>query len=287
MQKCLPYLAPLALSGCSSVLLDPKGDVGVQVTSLIVTAFGLMLIVVIPVIVLTLWFAWRYRKANTRATYAPNWSHSSAIETVVWLVPLAIIAALGVLTWRSSHTLDPHKPLASAATTLQVQVVSLDWKWLFIYPEQGIATVNELVLPKDRPVHFRVTSGSVMNSFMVPALGSQIYAMAGMDNDVYLVANHEGQYSGRSTNYSGAGFARMTFGTRVTSTQGFNDWVAQTQQQAAPGLSFAQGYAALATPSVGAPVQRFSAVSPTLYQDIINSFRQGTPTMRMPAKAAE
>lgn len=270
----LPLLLPLLLSGCGSALMDPKGEIGNEIKSLILTAFGLMLIVVIPVIVMTILFAWRYRHSNLMAKYAPEWSHSNAVEAVVWLIPCVIIVFLAILTWNTSHSLDPHKPLADKEDTLQVEAVSLDWKWLFIYPEQGIATVNELALPVGKPVHFRVTSGSVMNSFMVPTLGSQIYAMAGMDNDVYLVANEKGVYAGRSTNYSGAGFAGMTFDAHVTSEQDFQAWVDKVRG-GSDTLSYPDGYQKLAEPTEDAPVQYFSSVSPDLYQDIIDSFRYG------------
>ena len=200
----------LLLAGCSSALMDPKGVVGETQRSLILSSFGLMLIVVIPVIVMTIVFGWYYRRSNTMAEYLPDWAHSNWIEAIVWLVPVVIVAILGVITWKSSHDLDPHRALESDTPELEIQVVALDWKWLFIYPEQGIATVNEVAFPVDTPVRFRVSSGSVMNSFFIPRLGSQIYAMAGMDNDVYLEANEIGSYSGRSTNYSGAGFSGMT-----------------------------------------------------------------------------
>ncbi len=181
----------LLLTGCSSALLDPKGQIGVEQRSLILTSFGLMLIVVIPVIVMTLLFGWRYRRSNRVAKYLPDWAHSNAIEAAVWTVPCLIIAVLAFLTFKTSHSLDPHKPLESDVAPMEIQAVALDWKWLFIYPEQGIASVNELAFPVDTPVRFRVSSGSVMNAFFIPRLGSQIYAMAGMDNDVHLIADEE------------------------------------------------------------------------------------------------
>ncbi|KXS38465.1 ubiquinol oxidase subunit II [Modicisalibacter tunisiensis] len=271
----LPLLLPLLLSGCGSALMAPKGEIGSELKSLILTAFGLMLIVVIPVIVMTLLFAWRYRHSNLMAKYAPDWSHSNKIEVVVWLVPCVIIFFLAILTWKTSHSLDPHKPLADKEDTLEIQAVSLDWKWLFIYPEQGIATVNEVAFPVDTPVHFRVTSGSVMNSFMIPTLGSQIYAMAGMDNDVHLSANEKGIYPGRSTNFSGAGFAGMTFDAHVTSEQDFQAWVDKVRNANDDTLSFPDSYRQLAEPSEDVPVQYYSNVSPSLYKDIIDSFRYG------------
>lgn len=268
---------PLLLTGCDSVLMDPKGQVGEAERRLILTAFGLMLIVVIPVIVMTLLFARRYRRGNKEAGYSPDWAHSNVIEVIVWFIPCVIIVFLAVLTWHTSHSLDPHKPLDPDDGTepMVIQAVSLDWKWLFIYPEQGIATVNEVVFPVDVPVHFRVTSGSVMNSFMIPRLGSQIYAMAGMDNDVHLIADEQGTYWGRSTNYSGAGFSEMIFEARATSRQDFDAWVEKVQGSS-DTLAFPDGYQALAEPSVDHPVEYFSNVSPNLYGKIIQSFHDGS-----------
>lgn len=265
---------PLLLAGCGSALLDSSGQVGQEQTRLILTAFGLMLIVVIPVIGMTLWFALRYRRSNKNAVYRPEWSHSTAVEIVVWLVPCVIIAILATLTWKTSHSLDPHKALESDAEPMEIQAVSLDWKWLFIYPEEGIATVNEVAFPEDVPVRFRVTSGSVMNSFFIPRLGSQIYAMAGMDNDVNLIADETGTYPGRSTNYSGSGFAGMTFDARVTSQDDFDDWVANVRESER-SLTFPKEYDQLASPSREVPVTYFSEISPHLYQDIVQSFHTG------------
>ncbi|UYG06573.1 ubiquinol oxidase subunit II [Halomonas sp. M4R1S46] len=267
---------PLLLAGCSSALLDPKGQIGEEQRTLILTAFGLMQIVVVPVIVMTLLFAWRYRRSNRDATYQPDWAHSNKIEAVVWLIPCVIIAFLALLTWYTSHSLDPHKPIAAddGQEPMEIQAVSLDWKWLFIYPEQGIATVNELAFPEDTPVRFRVTSGSVMNAFFIPRLGSQIYAMAGMDNDVHLIADEPGTYPGRSTNYSGAGFSGMTFDAHVGSEEDFDAWVAEVRESSR-SLSFPEEYYALASPSENDEIQYFSEVSPALYESILKSFHAG------------
>ncbi len=264
----------LFLAGCSSALLDPKGQVGAEQRTLILTAFGLMLIVVIPVIVMTLLFGWRYRRSNSVANYMPDWAHSNVIEAVVWIVPCAIIAVLALLTWKTSHSLDPHKPLESDVAPIEIQAVALDWKWLFIYPEQGVASVNEVAFPVDTPVRFRVSSGSVMNAFFIPHLGSQIYAMAGMDNDVHLIADETGTYPGRSTNYSGAGFSGMTFDAKVTTPADFDAWV-ETVRAAPQTLTYPEGYEALAEPSESNPVEYFSAVSPSLYESILKSFHTG------------
>ncbi|CAD5272653.1 MULTISPECIES: ubiquinol oxidase subunit II [Halomonadaceae] len=264
----------LFLAGCSSALLDPKGQIGAEQRTLILTAFGLMLIVVIPVIVMTLLFGWRYRRSNSLAKYTPDWAHSNVIEAVVWIVPCAIIAVLALLTWKTSHSLDPHKPLESDVAPIEIQAVALDWKWLFIYPEQGIASVNEVAFPVDTPVRFRVSSGSVMNAFFIPHLGSQIYAMAGMDNDVHLIADEIGSYPGRSTNYSGAGFSGMTFEAKVTNPEDFDAWV-ETVRAAPQTLTYPEGYEALAEPSESNPVEYFSAISPSLYESILRSFHTG------------
>ena len=179
--------AALSLSGCNLDVLNPKGSVGAAEKALIATSTWAMLIVVVPVILLTLWFAWRYRASNRNATYAPNWSHSTAIEVVIWTVPTLIILFLGVLTWKTTHG-DPYKPLESSVKPIDVEVVALDWKWLFIYPELGIASVNQLAIPVGTPVNFRITSDSVMNSFFIPQLGGQV-AMAGMQTRLHLIAD--------------------------------------------------------------------------------------------------
>ncbi|MDR5859484.1 ubiquinol oxidase subunit II [Halomonas eurihalina] len=268
---------PLLLAGCSSALLDPKGQIGEEQRTLILTAFGLMQIVVIPVIVMTLLFAWRYRRSNRDATYTPDWAHSNKIEAVVWFIPMVIIAFLAVLTWYTSHSLDPHKSIVPAEDQqepMEIQAVSLDWKWLFIYPEQGIATVNEVAFPEDTPVRFRVTSGSVMNAFFIPRLGSQIYAMAGMDNDVHLVADEPGVYEGRSTNYSGAGFSGMTFEAQVGTQEEFDAWVEEAKASS-NSLNFPEEYYALASPSANNEVEYFSDVPSSLYEQILKSFHAG------------
>lgn len=265
----------LFLAGCSSALLDPKGQVGAEQRTLIITSFGLMLIVVIPVIAMTLLFGWRYRRSNSGAKYAPEWAHSNLIEGVIWVVPCAIVAVLALLTWKTSHSLDPHKPLESDVEPIEIQAVALDWKWLFIYPEQGIASVNEVAFPVDTPVRFRVSSGTVMNAFFIPRLGSQIYAMAGMDNDVHLIANEVGVYPGRSTHYSGAGFSGMTFDAHVTSNEDFDAWVAEVAQSP-DTLSYPEGYKELEEQSEFHPVEYFSSVTPQFYERLVSSFHTGT-----------
>ncbi len=266
--------APL-LGGCQVALLDPMGPIGAAEKSIILFATALMLIVVVPVIVLTLAFAWHYRASNTDAVYAPEWEHSRAIETVVWAVPCLIIAALGTVTWISTHRLDPYRPIASGEKPIPVEVVSLDWKWLFIYPEQGVASVNELAMPVDVPVEFRLTSSSVMNAFFIPELGSQIYTMAGMQSRLGLMASRVGNYEGFSTNYSGDGFSGMSFTARAMSAADFASWVKNAR--AAPGALTLASYRALARPSEDVKVRYYSAVAPGLYHDVLNQCTGGGP----------
>jgi cytochrome o ubiquinol oxidase subunit II len=276
LKGCVPVTAAL-LSGCNSVLLNPSGSVAAQQSRLIVQSTFLMLLIVIPVIVLTVVFAWRYRQSNKEAAYMPDWDHSTQLELVIWAAPLLIIIALGALTWLSSHTLDPFRPLrridAARAIPAQVkpltiEVVALDWKWLFIYPEQGIATVNEVAAPIDVPINFKITASSVMNSFFVPALAGQVYAMPGMQTQLNAVMNATGEYEGFSANYSGAGFSGMHFGFKGLTADGFSQWV-----QAAKGTGrelSKESYRQLAQPSEREPVDRYSSVDAALYEAILN-----------------
>jgi cytochrome o ubiquinol oxidase subunit 2 len=263
-------LAVLLLSGCNLELLSPKGDIGMQEKSLILIATGLMLLVVVPVIAMTLIFAWRYRASNTKATYAPKWSHSTAIEAVVWVIPCVIIAILGTITWRSTHALDPYKPLQHQAKPLTIQAVSMDWKWVFIYPDYGVASVNELAMPTNVPVHFEITSDSVMNAFFIPQLGSQIYAMAGMKTQLNLIASEPGKYAGLSSNYSGAGFSDMHFTAIATTEQGFQDWISRAKASTASLDD--QTYHALTQPSEKVPVAYYTHVKPGLFDSIIGQY---------------
>lgn len=262
--------ASLLLTGCDVALMNPKGQIGEDAKTLIITAILLMLIVVIPVIVMTIAFAWRYRASNKEATYTPDWSHSSKIEAVVWIVPLLIIIVLGTITWKTTHALDPRQPITAETKPITIQVVSLDWKWLFIYPEQGIATVNQLAFPVNTPVEFQVTSGSVMNSFFIPQLGSQVYAMAGMKNTLHLIANEPGKYFGISANYSGHGFSGMKFDTLVGSQADFQAWVDNVKTaQASLDITV---YDSLAKASENHPVTLYGNVTPDLYETIVQKF---------------
>ncbi len=259
------------LSGCKGGILDPKGQVAADEKNLIITATVLMLLVVIPVIIMTLVFAWKYRASNTSATYTPKWSHSNKIEAIVWLIPILIVIGLAVVTWRTTHKLDPYRPLDSDVKPIRVQVVALDWKWLFIYPELGIASVNELAFPKGVPVDFVITSDSVMNSFFIPQLGGQIYAMAGMRTQLHLIADEQGTYNGMSANYSGAGFSGMKFKAIATATpEAFQAWVETVRAEASP--LDVKAYRALAKPSENNPVGYYTTPEPRLFDAVLHKY---------------
>jgi len=219
------------LSGCDRGVLDPVGPIGASERVILFDATAIMLAVIIPVIVLTLVFTWWFRASNRRATYRPEWEYSGRIELIVWSIPALVILFLAGIAWISSHELDPAKPLQSAKAPLEVEVVSLDWRWLFIYPRERIATVNYLVVPTGVPVHFRLTSTSVMNSFFIPRLGSQIYTMPGMTTDLNLQADIAGAYPGLSAQFSGPGFSDMQFTLRAEPGDGFATWVAQAHER--------------------------------------------------------
>ncbi|MGF6417587.1 cytochrome o ubiquinol oxidase subunit 2 [Stenotrophomonas sp. AN71] len=270
IRLALVALACVGLSGCDWVLLDSKGMVGLAQRDLILICIGVMLIVVIPAIVLTFVFAWRFRAGNTKAKYTPDWAHSTKVEIVVWGVPLLIIAGLAVIVWKSTHELDPYKPLDVPGEPLHVDVIATDWKWVFVYPDLGIATVNQLNFPANRALAFNITSNSTMNTFFIPQLGGQIYAMAGMRTQLHLIANEPGQFRGMSGNYSGHGFSNMKFIATASSNEDFERWVAEVRS-APDALSFAQ-FKALAAPSKNAPVQHFSSVEPLLFKKVIDQF---------------
>lgn len=265
------------LCGCSGPVFDPAGDIAREQRDIILFSTALMLLIIVPVIVLIIVFAWRYRKGRG-ATYDPHFDHSTPLELAIWSAPLMIIIALGALTWSSAHLLDPFRPLTSRAQAagqadaaarkpLVVQVVSLDWKWLFIYPEQGVATVNELVLPVNREVRFDITSSNMMNTFYSPTLAGMIYAMPGMQSQLHAVLRRTGDFDGYSANYSGAGFSDMHFRLKGVDESGFARWLA-----AARGGNHAlqlADYRALARPSERVPVIRYSQVAPDLYRRIL------------------
>ena len=219
-------LAMVTLCGRAEGVLDPWGPVGATQRQLLYECLGVMLIVVVPVIVLTLAFAWWFRASNRRAAYLPDWSYSGKVEFSIWIIPLLIVLFLAAVAWVSSHELDPYRPLRGGPNKpLRVEVVAMDWKWLFIYPELGVASVNELALPLDTPVTMDITSASVMNAIFIPGLAGQIYAMAGMCTQMSVIAGTQGVYSGLSSQFSGDGFSDMHFKVIAADGPGFNRWV--------------------------------------------------------------
>ncbi len=270
-------LALLALAGCDTVVLSPSGFIAEQQRDLLITSTLLMLIIVIPVMGLTAFFAWRYSEKRA-SRYDPEWSHSTGLELVIWTAPLAIIICLGAITWVGTHLLDPFRPLATIdhrrpvpenTPPLEVQVVALDWKWLFIYPQYGIATVNDAAAPLDRPVRFHLTSETVMNAFYVPALAGMIYAMPGMQSQLNAVINVPGDYEGFSSNFSGAGFSGMRFRVHGLDRADFDVWIAKARLNGEPVLDRAR-YLELAEPSENVAPIGFGDVEEDLFRRIVN-----------------
>lgn len=256
--------------GGHMVIFDPQGSVALQERNLIITAAALMMLVVVPVLVLTFVIAWRYRASNTKATYSPDWDRNRIIEGIWWSIPLVIILILGTITWKSTYALDPFKPLESNVAPLTIEVVALDWKWLFIYPNEGIATVNFIEAPVGTPINFRLTADAPMNSLWIPQLSGQIYAMTGMITQLHIIANTPGTYAGASANISGKGFAGMTFSLKAVSNPEYVAWVAETKSAGAPLTQ--KAYTELAKPSEDNPVTYYSSVESGLFMNIVNSF---------------
>jgi cytochrome o ubiquinol oxidase subunit 2 len=273
------FLAPLAaLAGCNTVVMNPSGDIAQQQAHLITISVILMLLIIVPVMVLIVWFARKYRASNTEAAYEPDWDHSTKLELVIWGAPLLIIIVLGLVTWIYTHKLDPYRPLdrldanrpiPASAKPLIVQAVAMDWKWLFIYPEQGIATVNELVVPVDVPVRFKISATSVMNAFYVPELAGMIYAMPGMETTLNAVQNKPIQSIGFSANYSGAGYSDMRFSYRGVAQADFDGWV-QSVKAAGGGNLDRATYLTLEKPSIKDPVRRYAGVDNDLFYRVLN-----------------
>jgi cytochrome o ubiquinol oxidase subunit 2 len=251
------------VTSCDQGVLGPRGPIGRAEKLILFDATAIMLAVIIPVIVLTLAFAWWYRAANKRARYLPDWEYSGRIEMIVWSIPTLIVLFLGGMAWIGSHDLDPPRPLESENPPLEVDVVSMDWKWLFIYPGKDVAAVNELVVPVRTPIEFHLTSSSVMNSFFIPELGSQIYTMAGMTTQLVLQADVPGVYIGRSAQFSGDGFSDMQFNVRAVSKEEFDRWVTSAKEQSHP--LDVDGYTSLVKPSHADSTRTFSSVNPGLF----------------------
>jgi cytochrome o ubiquinol oxidase subunit II len=248
-------------------VLDPQGPIGTAERTILLNATAIMLAVIIPVIVLTLAFAWWFRSGNKRALHLPDWEYSGPIEVVVWSIPALVVMFLGGIAWIGSHDLDPPRPISAAVPPLDIQIVSLDWKWLFIYPDQGVASVNRLVVPAGTPLRFRLTSASVMNSFFVPQLGSQIYTMPHMATQLNLLADRPGTYPGLSAQFSGDGFSDMRFDVIAVPADAFAQWLATSK--AGGGTLDAAGYARLAQPGTEAAPSTFGAVAPRLFETAV------------------
>ena len=257
------------LGGCTEGVLDPKGPIASAERLILFNSLGIMLAIVIPTILATLAVAFWFRASNWRAAYLPDFEYSGRLELLVWSIPAMTVLLVGGVAWVGSHDLDPHKPINSSATPITVQVVSLDWKWLFIYPGQGIASVNKLVVPVGTPISFELTSSSVMNSFFVPQLGGQIYTMSGMVTRLQLQADHAGTYPGFSAMFSGDGFSDMRFAVDAVESDGFARWVRQAHDTG-PVLD-AQSYADLAKPSKAVAPFTYRAVAADLFSGVVNT----------------
>jgi len=270
----------LLAAGCNRGILDPVGPVGQAEKQILINSTAIMLAIIIPTMIATVAFAWWFRRGNTKAVYRPDWEYSGAIELVVWSIPALTVLLLGGIAWIGSHDLEPSKPLKSAVKPIEVEVVSLDWKWLFIYPDQGIATVNQLVVPAGTPVNFRLTSATVWNSFFVPQFGSMIYTMPRMTTRLNLQADRQGVYDGLSSHYSGEGFSGMRFKAHVVPPQEFASWA-----QGALGkgeVLDAKTYANLSKPSSYVKPITYGAVAPDLFDAIVTGKALEAPSQHNP-----
>jgi cytochrome o ubiquinol oxidase subunit II len=249
--------------------LDPHGPIGAAERTILLNATTIMLAVIVPVIVATLAFAYWFRAGNRKAVYLPDWSYSGSIEVVVWSIPTLIVLFLGGIAWIGSHDLDPPRAIAGDVAPIHVEVVSMDWKWLFIYPDLNVASVNRLVAPVGAPISLRLTSASVMNSFFVPQLGSQIYTMSGMTTRLKLEADRPGIFPGISAQFSGSGFSDMRFEMAAVAEEDFDKWIAAVH--AGGGALDAQSYSALAKPSAAVAPMTFGAVAPDLFENVLKA----------------
>lgn len=260
------------VSGCGKSLttMDPVGPIGTTERNITIFTILLLLFVLIPIVVLTLGIAWRYRQSNTNSTYAPNWEHSWVAEIFIWGGPILILAILAVVTWISTHQLDPYKAIQSDAKPIQIEAVATDWKWLFIYPDEHVAAVNELAFPRNVPLSIHLTSNSVMNAFMIQRMGTQIFAMSGMQTRLYLMADKLGNFEGGNYQYNGHGFAKNRFMAHSMTEKGYRQWLAKLRQQGTP-LDMVR-FKQFAKPSVVAHPVYFAPVAPGLFGDIIGQF---------------
>jgi cytochrome o ubiquinol oxidase subunit 2 len=281
----IALIAAAGLAGCTEGVLDPKGPIAVAERQILFNALGIMLAIVIPTILATLGVAAWFRASNHRARYLPDFEYSGRLEVLVWAIPAMTVILVGGVAWVSAHELDPRAPVASTTKPINVQVVSLDWKWLFIYPDEGIATVNRLTVPVGTPVNFELTSSGVMNSFFVPQLGGQIYTMAGMVTRLGLRADHPGTYRGLSAQYSGSGFADMRFSVDAVPAEDFSRWV-DAVRSTGPVLD-AQSFAALSKPSSATVPFTYRAVAPDLFDGIVSSIMQPDAPSQLGYSAAQ
>jgi cytochrome o ubiquinol oxidase subunit 2 len=267
----------LLAAGCNRGILDPVGPIAAQEKQLLINSTAIMLAIIIPTIIATIAFAWWFRRGNTKAKYLPEWEYSGAVELVVWSIPALTVMLLGGIAWIGSHDLEPSKPLQSSVQPVRVDVVSLDWKWLFIYPDQGVATVNQLVVPAGVPVSFRLTSGTVWNVFFVPQVGTMIYTMPRMTTRLNLQADRQGVYDGLSAHFSGDGFSGMRFRTHVLPPQQFAAWAqgARGKGRALDGRTYAE----LEKPSSYVKPTTYGAVAPNLFEAIVMNRAPGPPLL--------
>jgi cytochrome o ubiquinol oxidase subunit II len=267
--------AAMLMASCNEGVLDPRGPVGKAERVILYDSTAIMLAVVIPVIVLTLVFAWWFRARNKRARYRPDWEYSGRIEMIIWSIPALIVLFLGGIAWTGSHDLDPPMPLAESTAPLDIEVISLDWRWLFIYPHEGIASLNRLVVPAGVPLRFRLTSTTVMNSFFVPQLGSQIYTMPNMVTRLNLQADEPGTFEGLSAQFSGDGFSDMRFDLVSTEAEAFKDWVNTTKAKG--GVLDARTFEELVKPAKAEGAQTYSQVSEGLFDKISSRSMAAVP----------
>lgn len=271
----------MLIAGGEMAVLNPAGVIASKEKNLIIMTTLLGLFVVIPVFVLLFTVAWRYREGNTKARYTPDADGNRWLEGLWWGIPAVIIVILGVITWQSTHELDPYKPIVSDTKQLNIQVVSLEWKWLFIYPELGVASVNYLPIPAKTPISFQITSDAPMNSFWIPNLGGQVYAMSGMSTKLHLEADEVGTYRGSSANISGEGFAGMTFDAQSMTKADFDAWV-QRAVGSSNMLTY-DSYGVLAKPSKNNPPATYMLMDNNLYNKIIMKYMTPTDNTEMKA----
>ena len=265
------------LGGCTEGVLDPKGPIAGANRQILLNSLGIMLAIVIPVIVATFGVAFWFRASNHRARYRPDFAYSGRLEVLVWSIPAMTVFLVGGVAWVGSHEVSPRKPIVSTVKPLRIQVASLDWKWLFIYPEQGVASVNRLIIPVDTPISLELTSSGVMNSFFVPQLGSQIYTMAGMITRLNLLADHLGTYRGFSAQFSGEGFSDMHFDAEAVTSEKFTQWL-NVVHSAGPELD-TKTYADLVKPSTAVTPFTYRSVAPGLFDRILVSEIQSDDAM--------